>query len=82
MEVINTLFSNDIGYLNALRQAPSMPPPVTLAPAILAPAIAPVVPKLAVVQKSTLSPLVWVVGGIAILVVAATLYQDSKKEKQ
>ena len=27
METLNSLLSNDIGYLNALRHAPAVPPP-------------------------------------------------------
>ena len=37
METLSTLLSNDIGYLNALRHAPPVPPaaPLVTAPAVI-----------------------------------------------
>ena len=73
MEIINALLSNDMGYINALRHAPPIPPAFPL-------------PNTAVdtslpVKKGKLPIWVWVVTGL--FVTGAILYKlkESKDNK-
>lgn len=74
METLNSLLSNDIGYLNALRHAPSVPQaaPVVNPPEVLN------IP----VKKVMIPTWVWVLAGVGVSVFAAFKwkeYQDKKK---
>ena len=74
METLNSLLSNDIGYLNALRHAPAVPPP---APA----AIPPVDIKLPA-KKFKIPTWGWILAGVWVSVFAAykwRAYQDKNK---
>jgi hypothetical protein len=74
METLNSLLSNDIGYLNALRHAPPVPPAVPLA--------APPSDIKLPAKKFKIPTLVWVLTGVGVSVFAAykwRAYHDKKK---
>lgn len=74
METLNSLLSNDIGYLDALRHAPAIPPaaPVVIPPAdIRLPA-----------KKFKIPTWGWILAGVGVCVIAAfkwKTYQQKKK---
>lgn len=74
MEILNSLLSNDIGYLDALRHAPAIPPaaPVVIPPAdIRLPA-----------KKFKIPTWGWILAGVGVCVIAAfkwKTYQQKKK---
>ena len=76
METLNSLLSNDIGYLNALRHAPAVPPPASAA-------IPPADIKLP--AKKIKSPTWgWIVAGLglsAFVVYTWRQYQEKNKSK-
>lgn len=74
METLNSLLSNDIGYLNALRHAPPVPP---AAPRVNLPEVINMPAK-----KFKIPTLVWVLVGVGVSVFALykwRVYQDKKK---
>jgi hypothetical protein len=74
METLNSLLSNDIGYLNALRHAPLVPPAV---PVVNPPEVINIPAK-----KFKIPTLVWVLAGVGVSVFAVykwRAYQDKKK---
>lgn len=73
METINSLLSNDIGYLNALRNAPAVPPPAPLAiPSddIKLPA-----------KKFKVPTWGWILAGLGVCVIAAYKWKAYQKKK-
>jgi hypothetical protein len=74
METLNSLLSNDIGYLNALRHAPAVPPSV--------PVVNPSEVLNIPVKKVKIPTWVWILAGLGVSVFAANkwkAYQDKKK---
>ncbi len=75
METLNSLLSNDIGYLNALRHAPSVP--TTVVPLVNPPEVINIPAK-----KFKVPTLVWVLAGLGVGVFAVykwRAYKDKKK---
>ena len=76
METLNSLLSNDIGYLNALRHAPAVPPP---APAAIPP------PEIKLPGKKFKFPTWgWVLAGLGLSAFAVykwRQYQEKNKSK-
>ena len=74
METINSLLSNDIGYLNSLRHAPPVPPAVPLA--------APPSDFNLPAKKFKLPTWGWILAGVGVTIYATFKwkeYQDKKK---
>ena len=74
METLNSLLSNDIGYLNALRHAPPVPP---AAPVVNQPEVIKIPTK-----KFKIPTLLWVLAGLGVTIYATFKwkeYQDKKK---
>jgi hypothetical protein len=74
METLNSLLSNDIGYLNALRHAPAVPPP---APAVIPPADIKLPAK-----KIKIPTWGWILAGLGVATLASIkwkAYQEKKK---
>lgn len=74
METLNSLLSNDIGYLNALRHALAVPPSATIPPAeIKLPA-----------KKFKIPTWGWILAGLglsALAVYKLRQYQEKNKSK-
>ena len=73
METLNSLLSNDIGYLDALRHAPAIPPaaPVVISPAdIRLPA-----------KKFKMPTWGWILAGVGVCVIAAYKWKAYQKKK-
>lgn len=76
METLNSLLSNDIGYLNALRHAPPVPPP---APAAIPPAEIKLPAK-----KFKIPTWGWILAGLGLSALAVykwRQYQEKNKSK-
>ncbi len=74
METLNSLLSNDIGYLDALRHAPAIPPaaPVVIPPAdIRLPA-----------KKFKIPTWGWVLAGVGVTIFAAFKWKKSQDNKK
>lgn len=76
METLNSLLSNDIGYLNALRHAPPVPPaaPVVNQPEVIN------IP----VKKFKIPTWGWILGGLGLSAFAVykwKQYQEKNKSK-
>ncbi|MFM2393649.1 MAG: hypothetical protein RLZZ546_1631 [Bacteroidota bacterium] len=74
METLNSLLSNDIGYLNALRHAPPLPP--------AAPLVTPPGDIKLPTNKFKIPTWGWILVGVGVSVFAAykwRAYQDKKK---
>jgi hypothetical protein len=74
METLNSLFSNDIGYLNALRHAPPVPPAVPL--------VTPTSDIKLPAKKFKVPTWGWILAGVGVSVFAVykwRVYQDKKK---
>jgi hypothetical protein len=74
METLNSLLSNDIGYLDALRHAPAIPPaaPVVMPPDILKPPA----------KKFKIPTWGWILMGVGLTIYAASkLKAYYEKEK-
>lgn len=74
MENLNSLLSDDIGYLNALRHAPPVPPSV---PVVNLPEVINIPDK-----KFKIPTLIWILVGVGVSVFAVykwRVYQDKKK---
>jgi len=74
METLNTLLSNDIGYLNALRHAPPVPPAVSV--------VKPLTDIKLPANKFKIPTWGWILAGVGVSVFAAykwRTYHDKKK---
>ena len=74
METLNSLLSNDIGYLNALRHASAVPPAV---PLVTPPEVLNIT-----VKKVKIPTLGWILAGVGVTIYIAykwKAYQEKKK---
>ena len=71
METLNSLLSNDIGYLNALRHAPAVPPSATIPPADI---------KLAA-KKFKIPTWGWILAGLGLSAFAVYKWRQYQKKK-
>ncbi len=74
METLNSLLSNDIGYLNALRHAPAVPPP---APAAITP------PEIILPGKKFKFPTWgWIIAGLGLSALAVYKWRQNQEKNK
>ncbi len=74
METLNSLLSNEMGYLNALRHAPAVPPAV--------PVVNPPVDIKIPAKKVKIPTWGWILAGVGVCVFATYKWRSSQQKNK